>query len=128
MCFGALLKELKGLQVQHYCTMNSNIYVDQQRKKSIVGIVSKETGAALALALQFHSLRRRANAQNISTSFLPYGGITYFINSFDYPYLKEKSNSIIVIVMRSMVGAVDKRLPPTTVTRVRFLYLLSNVG
>ena len=33
------------------------------------------------------SLRRRANARNVSTSFLPYGGITYFINSFDYPYL-----------------------------------------
>ena len=35
----------------------------------IVGILSKETGA---------------NARNVSTSFLPYGGITYFINSFDY--------------------------------------------
>ena len=34
-----------------------------------------------------HSLRRRANARNVSTSFLPYGGITYFINSFDYPFL-----------------------------------------
>ena len=33
------------------------------------------------------SLRRRANARNVSTSFLPYGGITYFINSFDYPNL-----------------------------------------
>ena len=32
-------------------------------------------------------LRRRANARNVSTSFLPYGGITYFINSFDYPNL-----------------------------------------
>ena len=30
-------------------------------------------------------LRRRANARNVSTSFLPYGGITYLINSFDYP-------------------------------------------
>ena len=37
-----------------------------------------------ALAL---SLRRRANARNVSTSFLPYGGITYLINSFDYPNL-----------------------------------------
>ena len=26
-----------------------------------------------------------ANARNVSTSFLPYGGITYLINSFDYP-------------------------------------------
>ena len=34
-----------------------------------------------------HSLRRRANARNVSTSRLPYGGITYFINSFDYPNL-----------------------------------------
>ena len=34
-----------------------------------------------------HSLRRRANARNVSTSFLLYGGITYFINSFDYPNL-----------------------------------------
>ena len=32
-------------------------------------------------------LRWRANARNVSTSFLPYGGITYFINSFDYPNL-----------------------------------------
>ena len=31
------------------------------------------------------SLRRRANARNVSTSLLPYGGITYFINSVDYP-------------------------------------------
>ena len=29
----------------------------------------------------------RANAQNVSTSFLLYGGITYLINSFDYPNL-----------------------------------------
>ena len=28
-----------------------------------------------------------ANARNVSTSFLPYGGITYLINSFDYPNL-----------------------------------------
>ena len=28
-----------------------------------------------------------ANARNVSTSLLPYGGITYFINSFDYPNL-----------------------------------------
>ena len=35
----------------------------------------------------FSSLRRRANARNVSTSFLLYGGITYFINSFDYPNL-----------------------------------------
>ena len=27
------------------------------------------------------------NARNVSTSFLPYGGITYLINSFDYPNL-----------------------------------------
>ena len=46
--------------------------------KSIVGAVSKETGAAL---------RPRANARNMSTSFLSYGGITYLINSFDYPNL-----------------------------------------
>ena len=32
-----------------------------------------------------HSLRRRPNARNVSTSFLPYGGITFLINSFDYP-------------------------------------------
>ena len=32
----------------------------------------------------FPSLWRRANARNVSTSFLPYGGTTYFINSFDY--------------------------------------------
>ena len=31
------------------------------------------------------SLRRRVNARNVSTYLLPYGGITYFINSFDYP-------------------------------------------
>ena len=30
------------------------------------------------------SSERRANARNVSTSLLPYGGITYFINSFDY--------------------------------------------
>ena len=34
-----------------------------------------------------NSLRRRANARNVSTSLLPYGGITYLINSFDYPNL-----------------------------------------
>ena len=34
-----------------------------------------------------HSLRRRANARNFSTSLLLYGGITYFTNSFDYPNL-----------------------------------------
>ena len=33
------------------------------------------------------SLRRRANARNVSTSLLPYDGITYLINSFDYPNL-----------------------------------------
>ena len=33
------------------------------------------------------SLQRRANARNVSTSLLTYGGITYFINSFDYPNL-----------------------------------------
>ena len=27
------------------------------------------------------------NARNVSTSLLPYGGITYFANSFDYPNL-----------------------------------------
>ena len=27
------------------------------------------------------------NAGNVSNSLLPYGGITYFINSFDYPNL-----------------------------------------
>ena len=49
------------------------------------------------------SLRRRANARNVSTSFLPYGGITYFINSFDYPYLlcflvivERKNRSVII--------------------------------
>ena len=36
---------------------------------------------------QTNSSKRRANARNVSTSFLPYGGITYFINSFDYPFL-----------------------------------------
>ena len=34
-----------------------------------------------------NSLRRRANARNVSTSLLPCGGITYLINSFDYPNL-----------------------------------------
>ena len=29
---------------------------------------------------------RRANAQNVSASLLPYDGATYFINWFDYPY------------------------------------------
>ena len=29
----------------------------------------------------------RANARSVSTSILSYGGITYFINSFDYPNL-----------------------------------------
>ena len=47
-----------------------------------MGIVSKESGAASA---KFN--RQRANARNVSTSFLPYGGITYLINSFDYPNL-----------------------------------------
>ena len=28
-----------------------------------------------------------ANARNVSTSFVPYGAITYLINSFDYPNL-----------------------------------------
>ena len=37
-----------------------------------------------SLRLYLHSLRRRANARNVSTSFLPYGDITYLINSFDY--------------------------------------------
>ena len=32
-------------------------------------------------------LRRRANARNVSTPFFSYGGITYLINSFDYPNL-----------------------------------------
>ena len=31
-----------------------------------------------------HLLRRRPIAGNVSTSLLPYGGITYFINSFVY--------------------------------------------
>ena len=31
------------------------------------------------------TLRQRANARIVSTSLLPYGGMTYFINSFDYP-------------------------------------------
>ena len=30
---------------------------------------------------------KESNARNVSTSFLPYGGITYLINSFDYPNL-----------------------------------------
>ena len=33
------------------------------------------------------SLQRRANARNVNTSLLPYGGITDLINSFDYPNL-----------------------------------------
>ena len=33
------------------------------------------------------ALRRSANARIVSTSFLPYGGINYLINSFDYPNL-----------------------------------------
>ena len=32
-----------------------------------------------------HSLCRRAKARSVSNSLLPYGGIIYFINSFDYP-------------------------------------------
>ena len=52
------------------------VYLLENQVNFIVGIVSKET-----------PLRRRANARNVSTSFLPYGGITYFINSFDYPNL-----------------------------------------
>ena len=35
------------------------------------------------------SPERRVNARNVSTDLLPYGGITYFINSFDYPNLLE---------------------------------------
>ena len=49
-----------------------------------------ETGADRAAEVErrfSHSLRRRANARNVSTSSLPYGGITYLINSFDYPNL-----------------------------------------
>ena len=42
----------------------------------IVGIVSKEIRSD-----------KRANARNVSTSLFPYGGITYLINSFDYPNL-----------------------------------------
>ena len=42
---------------------------------------------ALALRRSEALLRRRANARKVSTSFLPYGGITYLINSFDYPNL-----------------------------------------
>ena len=41
-------------------------------------------------------LRRRANARNVSTSFLPYGGITHFINSFDYPNLFSRLRRLIV--------------------------------
>ena len=37
-----------------------------------------------ALALRY-SLRQRANARNVSTSLLSYGGITYLISSSDYP-------------------------------------------
>ena len=41
-----------------------------------------------------HSLvRRRANARNVSTSFLPYGGITYLINSFCVSILHRRSTS-----------------------------------
>ena len=32
-----------------------------------------------------NSLRRRANARSVNTSFFHYGGITYLITSFDYP-------------------------------------------
>ena len=39
------------------------------------------------LKFLFLSLRRRPHARNVSTSFLPSGGITYSINSFDYPNL-----------------------------------------
>ena len=44
----------------------------------VVGIISKESGAASF---------QRANARIVSASLSPYGGITYFINSFDYPNL-----------------------------------------
>ena len=39
--------------------------------------ICKEKGTSTMLSN--FNLRRRANARNVSTSFLPYGGITYFI-------------------------------------------------
>ena len=42
------------------------------------------------------SLRQKANAQNVSTSFLPYGSITYLINSFDYPNLLLVNKGFII--------------------------------
>ena len=49
--------------------------------------LSKVQTFMLLLSDLMASLRRRADAQNVSTSLLPYGGITYLINSFDYPNL-----------------------------------------
>ena len=40
-----------------------------------------------AWLVKAHSLRRRANVRNVSTSLLHFGGVTYLINSFDYPNL-----------------------------------------
>ena len=42
------------------------------------------------------SVRIRANARNVSTSFLPYGVITYLINSFDYPSLLNHRNCLVM--------------------------------
>ena len=50
--------------------------IDQINYRSIVGKF-----------LDSHLFQRRANARNVSTSLLLYGGITYFINSLDYPNL-----------------------------------------
>ena len=55
---------------------------------SIVGIVSKETGFCVGGKLNTITWEGSADISSVSTSFLPYGGITYLINSFHYPNLK----------------------------------------
>ena len=50
---------------------------------SVTKMIHREDGVSSVSP----SSERRANARNVSTSSLPYGGITYLINSFDYPNL-----------------------------------------
>ena len=52
----------------------------------VVNALSFKGDEGLTLELRANA-RRKANARNVRISLLPYGGINYFINSFDYPNL-----------------------------------------
>ena len=90
------------------------IFVLESRMLMEMNRTQQSEGSGLRRA----SLRRRANARNVSTSSLPYGGITYLINSFHYPNLSfqfptdtaavslETIPTVIVVVVVALVTVV----------------------